>query len=477
MDPIKAKSIVKEYMGRKGIVAQVEQKTIDFSADLFDIQTLVVNSPETRQALICGRRSGKSYSAAYALIKTAYEQPKAECLYLALTLKSAKRIILPVLQDILDRYRIKYKYNYSDFTFCLDNGSFIRLLGADMEKMADRLRGSSFDLTIIDEAQGFGGHLENLINASLIPALRERNGRLILIGTPGVSCSGLFYEITTGKRSGWAVRAWNLTQNKYYSKWRNKSNWEQLAQEELDVICKEEGLSRSSSYFIREYLGEWVEGDDQLVYAFTESNLFSTLPSAYWNYIISVDYGITDPCAIVVGAYSFDHNILHIVDSWKRASVDPVSMADQVQRMYNQYSPIALVVDGNGIGAAFIAQMTSMYNLPFELAEKKDKEAFMDMLNDDFKDQKVLISNNAIDLIEELKKYKWANPTTKELSNTADDHCCDALLYMWRKSLHFKGQIPEPIPEPQEQDYAKYLLEQELERVRNTGNDVWWENI
>lgn len=477
MDQFEAQQILEEFATREQLLPPQSLKSIDFDQELFDKQQEFIKSPAKRKALLCGRRSGKSYAAAYYLIKTAYEKPKAECTYLALTLKSAKKTILPVLQEIIGRFRIPAEYNYSDLTYYFHNGSAIRLIGADMEKVQDRLRGISYDLNIVDEAQAFGDHLESLISNVLIPAARERKGTICLIGTPDIVCNGLFYEVTTNKKPNWVSWKWNLTENKYYSIWRNKKNWKELALKELDLICEEEGLTKDSDTFRREYLGEWVEGAHELVYRFSyEFNTYDKLPEDLtWYYLFGVDFGITDASALLVAAYSYSDNSLYVVDEFKQSQLTPEALAKLVKMRYDAFSPVSVVCDGNGIGAAFISQIRAMYELPIDLAEKKDKVAFIELLNDDLKAGKLKINNRCKELLQEITAYKWADPILKVLPEIANDHLLDALLYLWRRSQHFQGQIETPKPKPTDKEYSSYLVAQELDRVKEQANKEWWE--
>ena len=477
MDYLKARQILEEYAERERLIEPTGNKIINFDKDLFTKQLDFINSSSKRKALLCGRRAGKSYAAAYYLVKTAYETPKAECLYVALTLKSAKKIILPALKEIIERYKIEAEYNYTDYTYTFKNGSSIRIVGADMERMADRLRGQSYNLTVIDEAQAFGEHLNSLVDDVLVPAVRERSGTCCLIGTPDIVCAGLFYEATTNKRTSWNHWHWNLTENRYYKKWANRKNWQQLAQEELQVICQEEGLNNTSERFRREYIGEWVEGGSALVYKYnSDINTFTELPKLTELYhLFGIDFGIVDESAILVAAYSPHSKILWILEEFKQGQLSPEALAKLIKTRYDAFLPVSLVCDGNGIGAAFISQLQAMYELPIELAEKKDKTAFIELLNDDLLSGKIKIHHRCKELIKEIKNLQWADPILKELPDHADDHLLDALLYLWRKSQHFLGIEPKTIPAPTVAEYSNYLRDQELERVKQEQEQSWWE--
>jgi len=473
MDVLKAQAIIDEYMTQKGLNPPPPMRKIDFDADMFDRQVAFVNDPAKRKAALCSRRAGKSRMASYYLIKTAYERPNSICVFIAITRQSAKDIIWDYLKDIDHRYKLQCDIKESVLSIILPNGSKIHLTGADNDKEMRKLLGKYFDLCIIDEAEALGNNLERLIKEVLAPTTIDYDGTICAISTPGIVCHGIFYDITTGKTPGWSVHKWTMMDNPKLP----RKGWIDNREAILNQILTEENIDKNSSLYKRQYLGQWVEGTEALVYDFSYNrNIYDLLPAdTHWNYLISIDYGITDSSAILIGAYSFEHDTLHIVRDIKAAGINPAKMANKVKALWDEYQPIALVVDGNGIGAAFTSQMASMYDMPFELAEKTNKVAFVELLNDDFKSGKIKISSYCEKTIKELTSYMWADPKLKELPKIAEDHLCDSLLYMWRKSLHFKGQIPEPIPKVTDESYSDYLRQQELDRVHREANTNWWE--
>lgn len=53
----------------------------------------------------CSRRGGKSTGLAIRFLKTMEKHPKSTCIYLALTLESALEIMMPVFNELNDKYQ------------------------------------------------------------------------------------------------------------------------------------------------------------------------------------------------------------------------------------------------------------------------------------------------------------------------------------------------------------------------------------
>lgn len=483
---IKAKAVLDQFIELHGsdALSKLEESTakkIDFDLDLFDKQIDFINDPAKRKSALAGRRSGKSHGSAYYMVKTCYEFSKCVCAFIGITAKSAKDIIWPYIERIILRYKLNAVPSLGDQTWTFPNGSKIVITGADNRKEIRKHFGKHYKLVIIDECGEFGQHLETLVRKVLSPTLIDYGGSLCMIGTPGDICSGFWYKVSTGKIKGWSnYKDWNILNNPKLPLWSGKSNWHELALQELDKIKTEEGYDDESPQYIRQYLGKWHEGGSSMVYGnFNyDSNTFINLPEdEEWNYLMGIDFGTADPSAIIVGAYSPHINTLYIVDEYKKSEISPEEMAHIINFFNKKYKPVSVVADGNGIGAAYLLQLSKMYSIAVKLAEKKDKVAFIDLLNDDLRMRRIKINEKLTDILTEINTYQWADVELKILPEVANDHCLDALLYLWRESIHWMGK-PEPkMPKFGDSTYDDYLVQKEIEATENMNNLSFWEEI
>ena len=138
--------------------------------------------------LCCHRRFGKSVLCILHLIKCAmmnkHHNPRYA--YIAPTYSQAKKIAW----DYLKHYTEKIpgtKWNESELRCDFINGARITLLSSENP---DSIRGIYLDGCIVDEAAMIS---ENLINEVITPALSDRKGFMIMVGTPK-GMNNLFYD-------------------------------------------------------------------------------------------------------------------------------------------------------------------------------------------------------------------------------------------------------------------------------------------
>ncbi len=489
MDPKRARQVLEEFLllhgsGQLRQLQQANTADIHIERELFGKQLEVIGDPSELKVVRAGRRSGKSHCMAYYLIKTAWDNPNSRCAFIGLTRTSAKKIIWDLVLDVLERHRIPYTSHSHELSVRLDNGSIILLSGADTEKETRKFRGQHFTLIVVDECQEFRPEsLDYLIKETLGPTLFDWGGSLVMCGTPGKVPRGFWWEVSTGRNSNWSVHTnWTLLDNEYMPRWRGNPDWRVTAEELLYKEMRDQGWDEKSPAFIREYLGQWVETNERLVYNHFDwqRNTFVELPKHIndWNYVLGVDYGISSASAILVGAWSPSDRRLWIIEGEKEVDLVPTEMANKIKDYSEKYPDPNIIADGNGIGKAFIRQMQKMYSLPVNLAEKRDKVGFIELLNDQFRQGRVLVNSvRCAGLLEEIADYQWGNRSTLQLSGHAEDHYCDALLYLFRSSAHYMGAVPRVRPSRRDPDWLEHYAESERQRRESETESSWWESL
>ena len=129
------------------------------------------------KVLVAGRRFGKSFLSINEIAKYA-AIPHRRVIYVAPTFGMAKNIIWEELKNRLTAVRWVKKINESNLEIILKNMSKIMLRSADNP---DSIRGGGYDLAIVDEAQDCE---QRLFTEILRPALADRQGAMLVIGTP-----------------------------------------------------------------------------------------------------------------------------------------------------------------------------------------------------------------------------------------------------------------------------------------------------
>src|SRR6185312_4303452 len=271
---------------------------------LFDKQLAFVKDPNPFRVAVCSRRSGKTVACAAHLIDTALANPGTLGLYITLTMGTAKRIIQPVIEDIIREYKLKAEYNMSDNSYEFPNKSKIYLAGAANRGEIEKFRGiSKLKICYIDECQSFPTFFGDLIDDVIAPALIDLGGELNLIGTPGPVPSGYFYDCA---HSGtWSHHGWTFWDNPHIDK------KEQKFEREL----KRRGVAPDSPSIQREWFGKWMLDPDSLLlhYDSNKNNYESLLPESY-TYLLGVDVGFNDADALAVLAWSDRSPNIYLVE-------------------------------------------------------------------------------------------------------------------------------------------------------------------
>lgn len=160
------------------------------------------------KVVAAGRRTGKSYLSAVALIANALNGKKGKVFYVAPTQGMAKDIMWDALFELAGE--IIVGSNINNLTIELAGGNKIYLKGADRP---DTLRGVSLKYLVLDE---YAFMKKDVWEAILRPALSDQKGHALFIGTP--EGRNHFYELYCGAAAEWDDwRAWTFssTSNPY----------------------------------------------------------------------------------------------------------------------------------------------------------------------------------------------------------------------------------------------------------------------
>ena len=121
----------------KGIVGLIRE-------ELFDKQLAYIDDPAKRKCALCTRRAGKtSMWCRYATIEC-ISGPKRLIRIWAISRLRAKQLLWEEFKDLFNRHKLTYPLRHmheTELTIRFENGSEIRLLGADKDKEVQKKRG------------------------------------------------------------------------------------------------------------------------------------------------------------------------------------------------------------------------------------------------------------------------------------------------------------------------------------------------
>lgn len=171
---------------------------LDFLLDSnqLEIYRQIHACPILQYVIEAARKIGKSYLLAVIAFETAIKNPKGRINYAAPSGKEAVEITLPIMTALADlappEVRPVWLASVGHWQF--PNGAFIALFGADDRAAAQRGRGPSSVLNIVDEA-AFCPVLLFLIEDVLAPQTLLTKGRTLIASTPPESPGHDFVSI------------------------------------------------------------------------------------------------------------------------------------------------------------------------------------------------------------------------------------------------------------------------------------------
>lgn len=476
-------------------------------------QHALIVDPSPHSAAICPRRAGKSYAGAATALITGEAKPDSISIIISLNLKQLRRLYwsgAPSGLFNLDRqYGLNLTWNNSSLRWDHENGSIGYLLGADDDDQLEVLRGMEADLYLVDECKSFvPARLEKLITEIIGPQRATRQGRIILIGTPGNNLAGPFYDATavaardeqgrrlsvdfgtkdphgrgtTGKGRLWSRHHWTLEDNS-----AKRHQWDEAL-----ITKADKGWSDDEPIWRREYLGEWTAGGDGTVYLYGTEKGKGTVtwhPSpdkdnptglppelGPWRLIAGLDIGFEDRTALVVAGYSAVAGELRHVFDFSQAHMVVDDVADMLRRAQETYGTIEKIYADTGNLGKMVIKSLERSGFPIEAAEKREKYDFIELLNSAFTRGEVKIIPGTV-LEDQLLTDAWdlEKGTREELARLGrlreDDaipnDSVDAFLYLYRGSLHRFG-VAKKVPAPQvgTPDWVRAYERDQLARAR-----------
>lgn len=450
--PRLANDLFKERSKRKRQAGRSIDRLI---ARLFDRQRLIVEDSSRQIAGLCSRRAGKTFTASSMLLMTALLHPGSISVYVGVARKYAKNQVWNGEDGILSvaaSCGIEGKANSSDLQFTLTNGSVIWLVGVDDERQAHKLRGGRYHIVIVDEAQNYRSDvLDPLLEEVLPAALSDYQGKLVLLGTPGVVASGKFHEVTNGA-TGWSVHRWTVVDNAFFPEGLRRfrvglaRTVAEGNRQVIDEDIERRGLSVNSPAVQREWFGQWTADEDYLLYKHDPvRDCYEELPPAIeWSHVMGVDLGFNDAFSIVVWAYSMQCRTAYQVHTFKKSRLGSIAQIEHIARVAERYGPECIVVDPATGGKSVIEDLIERHGLPVQHAQKAAKAATVETLNGQLTAGllKVLVGDPLSEEWLGIQK----NPMTGIEMPGSEDHASDAALYAFREIPHHRGVIEAELP-------------------------------
>jgi phage terminase large subunit len=415
-----------------------------------------------RKVIRCSRRAGKTELAAVKLVHSSLQSPNGISLYIALTRKSAKRLLWSRLKEMCYQWRLDYEASETDLILKFENGSEIWLAGANQEDVAETLRGHAYRSVILDECASFRGHIDTLIEEILEPATLDENGDLWIMGTPSWDFSSYFYKANHNPDQ-WQSFYWTLFDNPNI---KNSKAW-------VEDLKRRRGWSEDNPILLREYYGYWTKTTDELVYLFNPlRNTLHSPSSHYANKVLGIDLGFEDATALAIVAHEQDSPEAHVIHVEQHRHPLISDIAAKAKRLIDEHKIATVVIDEGGLGKAIAEEFRARYGINLKAAQKRDKRLYIELFNAELKEGRIKALEDC-PVIEQWNSLNWDEGKQVEKPGQSND-CADAVLYAWRESYYYLEQVRQAKPkygsaeyfEQQERDLI-YAKEQQLMKRNN----------
>ncbi len=231
--------------------------------------------------------------------------------------------------------------------------------------------------------------------------------------------------------------------------------------------------------------GEWVRDPSGLVYSsFDEAkNTTAAMPMLLddeeWVHVLGCDFGVTDPTAFVVLAFTEHDPNVYVLQSDEWPGLAPSDAADIAKAWEETYRFERIVGDIGGLGKGFEAEWRKRFT-PMVAAKKENKLGYIKLLNGDMYHGRIKIALGTNDkLVADLKTLAWADDKHVKEHPALDNHLPDALLYAWREARHWNWEEREQKPAtPEAIAYAESAARKQriIERNRRRADpesDDW----
>jgi len=456
-----------EELARRKLAAAAHGETRKaLLAELYPSQRAIVEDPSRNKGILGTRRSGKTNTWHRYAPADALTGPRRIVRVWASTRLRCKELMMVDLKLVCQRHRIPFELNETELRFTFENGSEIRLVGADKDKDAQKKRGDKTSLEIILEAQGFGPFLQSLVEDVVEPSLFDLRGTICMEGTPGIIPAGYWYAVSgqedvatrwesqgtmvgnTLVGSGWSCHRLSVLSNPFIPH----------ASVELAALKARRHWDDANPTYLREWCAKWVLDLGALFYRWREGRNTYDLKQVQpwgpgWSHVLGWDIGFNDAMALVVWGWHPNDEHLYEAFSWQASPKSdeefqgqPISevINGKIKELDARFNIVAKVADTGGGGRLFVEEVQSRFGHVFQPAQKTEKYAHVTLMNDDFITGRIKTlpgSAYSVDVARLPVDQSWeassGRPPTEDPS--MPNHTC---FVAGTKVLTYRGEVP-----------------------------------
>ena len=402
-------------------------------------QSTIAKSNKRFRVINAGRRFGKTVLASEEIKGVALAK-EARIVYIAPTIQQARDIMWQMLKKELLPITIKSKEAPSLELEVMNKDGKSSLIFLRGWEAVETLRGQAFDFIVLDEVASMRNFWVGW-NEVLSPTLIDRKGSAMFISTP--KGFNHFYDLYNLKEKDSSYESYHFTT------YDNPNI-------PVDEIEREK-LSKPENTFAQEYLADFRKQEGLVYKEFSrDRHIFDTLPTNITESIAGIDFGFTNPTAVIHIKIDNDKNY-YVTDEWYKTGRTEEQVGDYVKSCnFNKTYP-----DPESPSAIEVLSKKGVYVV--EVIKNKDSiKNGIDRVRTLFKTGKLKIHRSCYNLIQELETYSYPEKRLGMNENEnpikENDHALDALRYAL--STHTESHVMT----------AELRVRQMMERNRNIRN-------
>jgi len=372
-------------------------------------QKIIVKDTHRFRVVNAGRRFGKTILAVEELVYEATNRDNANIAYVAPTYGQAREISWELLKKRVQDLPSP-TINETRLEMVVPNkfGTTSKISLKGFESI-ESLRGQAYDFLVLDEVAMYRSFI-SAWQEVIRPTLTDKIGRVLFISTP--KGFNFWYDLYNLQEKDADYKSFHFT----------TYDNPHIPKEEIDKQKQELTEDR----FAQEINADFRKTEG-LVYKEFDRNrhLFDFEPGNISEYIAGIDFGFTNPCAVVHIKRDYDNNFW-VNDEWYQTGRTEEQIADYVRScQFNAVYP-----DPENPSAIAVLN-TKGVNVCEVLKGKDSVQSGINRVRDLFKRNKLKIHKNCVNIIWELETYAY--PEKKDGKNEYEnpikenDHAMDAL--------------------------------------------------
>lgn len=380
------------------------------STTLHPAQSQIATDTHRFRVVNCGRRFGKTLLSVWEMFAFAIARDDARIAYVAPTHQQARDIAWNELRRVTQDIRTNTNETRLEVTVRNKYGGESLIVLRGWESI-ETLRGQMFDFIVLDEVSSYRNFWENWQEV-IRPTLTDRKGETLFISTP--KGFNHFYDLYNLERIDQDYKSFHFTSydNPY------------IPRDEVDKAKKEITEDR----FAQEYLADFRKTEGLVYKEFDRKrHVKDGYPERIVKTIAGVDFGYTNPAAILVIKEDFDGRYFVTEEWYKRGKTD-AEVADYVAALQlNEVYP-------DPESASGCAELRNRGVNVRDVVKNKDSvRNGINTVRELFKANRLFIHRDCVNLISELETYAYPDKrpdhNEEEKPIKENDHALDALRY------------------------------------------------